>query len=154
MKYTIYTDGACSGNPGPGGYAAVIVICGKIYLAIKGGKKETTNNQMELMAIVRGLKHLIKDPMLKGGEIIVKSDSAYCINSINNYYVNCWMKNGWKTKNGCSVKNLELWKELMDLKENNKKKWKIKFEKVPGHSGIYFNEVVDKMAKEAIEKVR
>ena len=62
------------------------------------------------------------------------------------------MKNGWKTKNGCEVKNLELWKDLMDLKENNKRKWKIKFEKVPGHSGVYFNEVVDKMAKEAIEK--
>lgn len=154
MKYTIYTDGACSGNPGPGGYAAAVVIEGKIYLAIRGGKKETTNNHMELMAIVRGLKHVIKDPNLKGGEIIVKSDSAYCINSINNYYVNCWMKNGWKTKDGCEVKNLELWKELMDLKENNKKKWKIKFEKVPGHSGVYFNEVVDKMAKEAIEKVR
>lgn len=154
MKYTIYTDGACSGNPGPGGYAAIIVIEGKIHLAIRGGKKETTNNHMELMAIVRGIKHVIKDPKLKSGEIVVKSDSAYCVNSINNYYVHCWMKNGWKTKNGCAVKNKELWEELMDLINNNKRKWKVKFEKVAGHSGVYYNEVVDKMAKEAIEKVR
>lgn len=151
MKYTIYTDGACSGNPGNGGYAFLITVGEKIILKVSGYKKDTTNNNMELTAIVKGLKHVFDGSSLKNTEVEVLSDSAYCVNSVNQGWVFFWEKNKWKTKSGEEVKNKELWKELVEILSKNKN---IKFEKVKGHSGNKFNEIVDKEAKDAIKRLK
>lgn len=154
MKFDIYTDGACSGNPGPGGYAFIIIEDGKETLKLSGGKKNTTNNCMELMAIVRALDHIsqfISSAKKKVQEITIYSDSAYCVNSVEQGWIRFWMINGWKTKAGYDVKNKEIWQRLYEhLKD---KRFKIKLIKVKGHSGNKYNEIVDKAAKEAIKKI-
>ena len=151
MHYKIYTDGACSGNPGPGGYAFMI-LGPKMNLKASGHKENTTNNHMELLAIIRALKHL--DSLIKTGRknitVTIYSDSAYCVNSIEEGWLYIWKKNNWKTKNGSEVKNLELWIELYNFL--NKTKMKVKMVKVKGHSGDKYNELVDKAAKDAITR--
>lgn len=91
QKVTIYTDGACSGNPGPGGWAAVLLY-GDLKKEISGGSKQTTNNIMELTAILEGLKALKHDC-----EVEIYSDSAYCVNAFNQHWIDGWLKKGWKT---------------------------------------------------------
>lgn len=155
----IYTDGACSGNPGVGGYAFLVLREGNILLKLSGGEKHTTNNRMELKAIVRALKHM-KQPRERFClpydntklNIVVKSDSAYCVNAINQGWVKAWKANGWLTKQGNPVKNKELWEELLGYLEN--KEYNIKFEKVKGHSGNKYNEIVDQAAKNAITRLK
>lgn len=139
-KVIIYTDGACSGNPGPGGWGAILMYKDN-KKEISGGKKNTTNNEMELTAVIEGLK-MLKYPC----EVELYSDSAYVINAFLQKWIDNWVKNNWKTSNKEPVKNQELWKELYDLT----KKHKVKFIKVKGHSDNEFNNRCDELARNAI----
>lgn len=142
-KITIYTDGACSGNPGPGGWAAVLLFEGN-KKEISGGEKNTTNNIMELTAIIEGLKALKEEC-----EVEVYSDSAYSVNAFNQGWIYNWMKKGWKKADGNKVKNQELWQELYELT----KKHKVTFNKVKGHSDVELNNRCDELARKAIENL-
>ena len=139
-RVTIYTDGACSGNPGPGGWAAVL-IAGEHKKEISGGSKETTNNIMELTAIIEALKALKTEC-----DVDLYSDSAYCVNAFTQGWVYNWMKNGWKTSNKEAVKNQELWQELYNLT----KKHNVTFNKVKGHSDVELNNRCDELARKAM----
>lgn len=142
QKVTIYTDGACSGNPGPGGWAAVL-IAGEYKKEIFGGEKNTTNNIMELTAILEGLKAL-KEPC----EVDLYSDSAYSVNAFNQGWIFNWIKKGWRTTSGEPVKNREIWEKLLQLTT----KHKVTFHKVKGHSTIELNNRCDELARSAIPK--
>ena len=109
QKVTIYTDGACSGNPGPGGWAAVLIY-GEHKKEISGGCRETTNNIMELTAILEALKALKTEC-----EVELYSDSAYSVNAFNQGWIYNWIKKGWKTADKKEVKNKEIWQEIYDL---------------------------------------
>src|SRR5699024_7184767 len=121
-KVIIYTDGACSGNPGPGGWGAILMYK-NAKKEISGGNKSTTNNIMEITAVIEALKCLKVE-----SEVQVYSDSAYTVNAFNQKWIYGWMKNGWKTSNGDNVKNKELWQELYSLTQ----KHKVEFIKVKG----------------------
>ena len=133
QKVTIYTDGACSGNPGPGGWGAIL-IAGDYKKEISGGSKETTNNIMELTAILEALKALKTEC-----DVELYSDSAYCVNLITNWMYS-WERNGWMRPKNQEVKNLEIIKQIFNLAHL------AAFEKVKGHAGIEWNEYVDKLA--------
>ena len=143
QKVIIYTDGACSGNPGPGGWAAVL-ISGDLKKEISGGDKSTTNNIMELTAIIEGLKALKQDC-----EVEIYSDSSYCVNAFNQGWIYNWMKKGWKTAGGSPVKNKELWQELYNFTKTHD----ITFNKVKGHSDNEFNNRCDELARNAIKSL-
>jgi len=134
----IYTDGSCLGNPGKGGWAAIIINNGK-KTQIKGSKKNATNNQMELLAPIKALKKISK-----GSEVQIFTDSKYLKLGITEWIHN-WKKNGWKTANKQKVKNKELWTEL-DLLTNE---FKIKWSWVKAHSTDKLNNEVDLIAREA-----
>lgn len=134
----IYTDGSCLGNPGSGGWGAIIFMNGK-KITIKGSKKNTTNNQMELLAPIKALK---KIPF--GQKVEIFTDSKYLKLGITEWIFK-WKNNGWKTSNKSKVKNLELWKELHKLVEN----YQIKWSWVKAHSGNKINEEVDVIARNA-----
>lgn len=134
----IYTDGACSGNPGPGGWASIIPL-NRNNIILRGGKENTTNNEMELKAVIEGLKAIHKPE-----KIDIYTDSAYVEKAFNENWINNWQKNNWKTANKQDVKNIELWKEL--LEQTNKHN--VTFYKVKGHSGDEFNDLCDKIAVE------
>ena len=157
MVVKIYTDGACSGNPGPGGWASAFVESGKDIVTYAGHDKNTTNNRMELLAVVESLS--IASKRYRGDvNIEIYSDSAYVVNAINNNWLDKWKLNNWKTANGEDVKNYDLWSKFLALLSNIKTKGQIvTFNKVKGHAGNPLNEYVDKMARnevyEAIRKV-
>ena len=111
-EITIYTDGACSGNPGPGGWGAVLMYKGN-KKEISGGKKNTTNNEMEVTAVIEALKNL-KYPC----SVKLYSDSAYVVNCFKQGWIFNWRKNGWKNASKEPVKNRELWEELYELHKN------------------------------------
>ena len=134
----IYTDGSCLENPGNGGWAAIIIDDGK-KTQIKGSKKNTTNNQMELLAPIKALNKIPR-----GSKIQIFTDSKYVKSGITEWIHN-WKKNGWKTANKQSVKNKEFWIELDLLTE----KFEIKWSWVKGHSTDKLNNEVDLLAKEA-----
>jgi ribonuclease HI len=134
----IYTDGSCIGNPGNGGWAAILLINEK-KIKIKGYKKNTTNNQMELTAPIKALK---KIPISE--KIEIYTDSKYVKIGITEW-VTKWKKNNWKTSSKKKVKNIDLWKELDNLNE----KYQIKWCWVKGHSGDILNDEVDQLAREA-----
>ncbi len=136
----IYTDGACSGNPGKGGWGAILLYK-EHQKEISGCLAQTTNNQMELMAVIEALK-IVKKTI----EIIIYTDSVYVKDGITKWIFN-WKKNGWKTANKKPVKNLELWQELDLLAANHQITWKW----VKGHSGNKYNEIADQLAVNAIE---
>ena len=142
-EVTIYTDGACSGNPGPGGWGAMLMYKGN-KKEISGGKENTTNNVMELTAVIEGLK-LLKFPC----KVKLYSDSAYVVNAFIQKWIYGWIKNGWKNSSKEPVKNKELWQELYALT----KKHKVEFIKVKGHADNEFNNRCDEMAREAISKL-
>lgn len=142
-KVTIYTDGACSGNPGPGGWGAVL-ICDDIKKEISGAQKDTTNNIMEITAVLEALK-LLKFEC----DVEVYSDSAYVVNAFNQGWIYNWQKNNWRTASKEPVKNRELWEELYGLT----KKHKVKFIKVKGHSDNELNNRCDFLATSAIKKL-
>ena len=134
----IYTDGSCLGNPGNGGWAAIIIDDNK-KIRIKGSKKDTTNNQMELLAPIKALKKIPK-----GSSVQIFTDSKYVKSGITEWIHN-WKKNGWKTANKQPVKNKELWTELDQM--NNE--FQIKWSWVKGHSTNVLNNEVDLIAREA-----
>ena len=140
-KVTIYTDGACSGNPGPGGWGAILMHEQK-QKEISGGKEETTNNVMELTAVIEALKQL-KYPC----EVDLYSDSAYVVNAFNQGWITNWVKNHWKTAGKEPVKNQELWQELYELTKVHK----VNFIKVKGHSDNEYNNRCDELARNAIK---
>lgn len=146
----VYTDGACSGNQKKenlGGYAAVVVFQDKVLKNITGAEQNTTNNRMELTAIIEGLKSL----KTKRIPVVVRSDSAYCVNCINQGWFKKWKANGWRNAKNKPVENKDLWTALFDIASTFSY---IKFEKVAGHSGDTYNDVADKLAKDCIIKLR
>ncbi len=141
-KVVIYTDGACSGNPGPGGWGAILMYKGN-KREISGGNKQTTNNIMELTAVIEGLK-MLKFPC----EVDLYSDSAYVVNAFEQKWIFGWLKKNWRTAGGDPVKNKELWQELYDLTKIHT----VNFIKVKGHSDNEFNNRCDELARGEIEK--
>ncbi len=140
-EVTIYTDGACSGNPGPGGWGAILMY-EDIKKEISGAKKETTNNIMEITAVLEALKLLKFECNVK-----IYSDSAYVVNAFNQGWIENWKKNNWKTSGKDPVKNRELWEELYELTQ----KHNVEFIKVKGHSDNEFNNRCDYLATSAIK---
>ena len=141
MKYKIYTDGACSGNPGPGGWGAVIFDQKDNQKNISGSEKNTTNNRMELLAAIMALKKVKAN-----SEITIYTDSIYVKNGITEWIIK-WKENGWKNANKKPVKNKDLWVKLDSLCQKNEINWKW----VKGHSTNKYNNVADKLATEAIK---
>ncbi len=139
-KVVIYTDGACSGNPGPGGWGSILMYK-EHKKEISGAQKETTNNIMELTAVIEGLK-LLKYPC----EVDLYSDSAYVVNAFLQGWIYNWVKNNWKTAGKDPVKNQELWQELYDLTKTHQ----VTFHKVKGHSDNEYNNRCDELARNAI----
>ena len=142
MKYKIYTDGACSGNPGPGGWAAVILVNNEIKEMFFGNEKNTTNNQMELLAPIKAI-----EKFKKKSEISIFTDSTYVKDGITNW-IKKWEKNGWRTASKKPVKNKELWKKLQNLSSKHSIKWIW----VKGHAQDKYNNLVDELAQGAIKK--
>lgn len=147
MKIRIYTDGACSGNPGPGGWGAVLLLPEDIK-EISGYEERTTNNRMELIAVVQALRTIYKMGFRK---IDLYTDSAYVVNAVNKGWLKKWERNGWKTTSKEDVKNKDLWIKLMVIL---KKECKINVIKIKGHSGHKHNERADVIAKGEITKNR
>ena len=141
MKYIIYTDGACSGNPGPGGWGAIIFDENKKQKNLSGGAKETTNNRMELTGPIMAL-----NKMKFKSEVVIFTDSKYVKNGITEW-VKKWEVNGWKNSNKKPVKNKDLWLKLNDLCKKNKVTWKW----VKGHSTNKYNNLADTLATQAIK---
>lgn len=142
-EVTIYTDGACSGNPGPGGWGAILMYQ-DIKKEISGGKKDTTNNVMELTAVIEALK-LLNRPC----KVDLYSDSAYVVNAFIQKWIVNWQKNNWQTSDRKDVKNKELWQELLELTSIHN----VIFHKVKGHSDNEFNNRCDELARKAIKVV-
>ena len=142
-KIKIYTDGACSGNPGPGGWGAILIY-EENKKEIWGASSNTTNNIMEITAVLEALK-LLKEEC----EVEIYSDSAYVVNAFNQGWIYNWQKNNWKTASKDPVKNKELWEELYSLT----KKHKVTFNKVKGHSTDELNNRCDYLATSAIKKL-
>ncbi|MAT32603.1 MAG: ribonuclease HI [Rickettsiales bacterium] len=140
--YIIYTDGACLGNPGPGGWAAII-IKDDIKSILKGSEKSTTNNRMEILASIKAFKSIEKSSNIK-----IFTDSKYLIDGINIWIKN-WKLNEWKTKSKKEVKNIDLWMEL----DSQACFHQIHWEWVKGHSGNKLNEEVDVIARKEAESL-
>ncbi len=140
----LYTDGACSGNPGLGGYCAILIYNG-VEKVISGSEKETTNNRMELLAVIKGLSAL-KFPC----EVNVYSDSQYVTDAFNQAWISSWESNGWKNSANKPVKNFDLWVELLKLTSIHK----VDFIKVKGHADNEYNNRCDKIAVEEYKKIQ
>ena len=135
-KVDIYTDGACRGNPGRGGWGAVLVYNGR-EKELSGGEKETTNNRMELTAAIKALS-MLREPC----EVTLTSDSKYLIDAITKKWVYSWKAKNWKKSDGSKALNIDLWEELLPLLETHK----VSFVWVKGHDGHPYNERCDKLA--------
>ena len=138
---TIYTDGACSGNPGPGGWGAILRY-GDHEKEMNGGEADTTNNRMELMAAIMSLESL-KHPC----KVALYTDSNYVKDGINQW-IHGWKKNGWKTANKKPVKNAELWQRLDEARAKHEIEWHW----VKGHAGDVMNERADQLARDGIPR--
>lgn len=139
-QVSVYTDGACSGNPGPGGWAAILTYKGK-EKELSGGEAHTTNQRMEITAVYEALCH-----MTEPCDVVVYSDSAYVINCFKQkWYVN-WRRNGWMNSKGEPVQNRDLWEKLLEQTERHR----VRFEKVKGHAGDVMNERCDQLARAAV----
>jgi ribonuclease HI len=141
-KVKIYTDGACKGNPGPGGYGCIIVRNGKT-LELKGGTKETTNNIMEMTAIIVALQNL-KEPC----EVELTTDSQYVVKGMTEW-IDGWIRKNWVTASKQPVKNKDLWQKLLQLSEHHKVKWIW----VRGHNGHPENERADTLANQGLAEL-
>ena len=141
MKYVIYTDGACSGNPGPGGWGAIILNEEKNEIHISGEEKSTTNNRMELTAPIMALRKI-----KKASKIVIYTDSTYLKNGITIWIKN-WEKNGWMSANKKPVKNKDLWVTLNKLTKEQVINWKW----VKAHAGNKYNEIADRLATGAMK---
>lgn len=143
-KVTIYTDGACSVNPGLGGWAAILMFK-SIRKEISGGEPETTNNRMEITAALMGLKAL-KEPC----EVEIYTDSAYLCDTYSKGWIYGWLKKGWKKADNKPVENRDLWEQMLVLTRRHKVTW----HKVKGHSDNEFNNRCDELARSEIKKLR
>ena len=145
MEIKIYTDGACVGNPGPGGWAAIIIQESN-KIEIFGGEKLTTNNRMELTAAIKALEYCLEKEtkQLSLKEVKIYTDSNYLKDGIT-VWINSWEKNNWKTADKKNVKNVDLWKKLKELTKISQIEWYW----VKGHSQNPMNELADKLAKKA-----
>ncbi|MEX0845640.1 MAG: ribonuclease HI [Balneolaceae bacterium] len=132
----VYTDGACSGNPGPGGWGAILIWNGK-QKELSGGDAQTTNNRMEMQAVIQALKALNKPCIVK-----IHSDSALIINAFTQGWIENWQKRGWRKADKKPVENKELWQAMLEAMKPHDVHWV----KVKGHSGIELNERVDQLA--------
>ncbi|MBO4460195.1 MAG: ribonuclease HI [Clostridiales bacterium] len=141
---TIYTDGACSGNPGPGGWGCIL-IAGKVEKEMSGGAELTTNNRMELMAVIEGLSAL-KRPC----KVTLYSDSAYVVNAFAQHWLDNWIRNGWVNSAKAEVANKDLWQELLKLNDIHE----IEFVKVKGHADNEYNNRCDALAVAAAAKYK
>lgn len=153
MNLRIFTDGACSGNPGPGGWA-VIINENEECKVLSGGEEETTNNRMELTAAINAVDYVLSNDLLSKGytDVEIISDSAYVVNAINKAWLFGWKKNDWRTAAKTEVANKDLWQEM--YKKYCMCKDKVKFVKVKGHNGNSFNELADEEARKACKKVQ
>lgn len=137
----LYTDGACSGNPGVGGYG-IVLIYNNYIKEFSGNSGLTTNNQMEITAVIEGLKK-VKEPC----KVNIYTDSAYTMNAFSEGWIDSWINNNWKTANKKTVKNKELWIELLELLSKHEVKWN----KVKGHADNFYNNRCDELARKAID---
>jgi len=140
-KITLYTDGACSGNPGPGGWAAILRY-GDHSKELSGGYRRTTNNRMELMAVIRGLESL-KEPCA----VSVVSDSRYIVDAMNKGWVRRWESNNWKRNKTERALNPDLWSRILSLCAHHE----VSFEWTRGHAGHRYNERCDELAVAAMQ---
>jgi ribonuclease HI len=138
-QVVIYTDGACEGNPGPGGYGAVIEE-GELRRELSGAEPMTTNNRMELTAVIQALESLAE-----GSHVRVVTDSQYVVLGMTQW-IHAWRRKRWKTASGGAVKNRDLWEELLESAGRHRVSW----EWIRGHSGHEQNERADSLAKDAI----
>ena len=146
----INTDGACRGNPGPGGYAAVIEIPNHSPITVRGGEAKTTNNRMEMLAVIQGVRELTELADVREVPVTIRSDSEYVVNAFNKGWIRNWQRNGWKTAAKKPVKNRELWEQMASLTGP----LDITFVHVRGHSGDPMNELCDRIAGQEAEKAR
>ncbi len=143
-KVVLYTDGACSGNPGVGGWAAILRH-GSAEKVLTGGEEQTTNNRMELMGVISGLEAL-----KEGCEVEIYSDSAYVVNAFLQDWISYWLMSGWRTKGKKPVQNVELWQRLLNVCAKHKITWN----KVKGHADNELNNRCDTLAVAEIEKIK
>lgn len=141
-KVEIFTDGACKGNPGPGGWG-VLLRYGSTEKTLFGGEPNTTNNRMELMAAIQGLQALTRPC-----DVILTTDSQYVRKGISEWMIS-WKKNGWRTASKDPVKNADLWQQLDDLNQRHQVDWRW----VKGHAGHRENEIADQLANQGIESL-
>lgn len=141
-EVTIYTDGACSGNPGIGGWGAILIYNNNAK-KISGYDKSTTNNRMELFAVIQALRCLKESCICT-----IHSDSQYVVDAFEKKWLDMWQQNNWKTSSKSDVKNIDLWKALL----YEVKKHQVKFVKVKGHSDDVYNNICDEMATGEVEK--
>ena len=140
----LYTDGACSGNPGAGGYGAILIYKG-LEKEISGGEPLTTNNRMEIYAVIAGLECLKEKCRVN-----IYSDSAYTVNAFTQNWLEGWIRNGWRKADGKEVANSDLWQRLYDLTELHE----VRFIKVKGHADNAYNNRCDEMARAAIKNLQ
>ena len=141
-KVQLYTDGACSGNPGPGGYGAIL-RCGSYEKEISGGESNTTNNRMELMAVIAGLEALNRSC-----DVTIYSDSKYFVDAIEKGWAKSWRAKGWVKSDKTKAKNPDLWERVLDLLDNHK----VTLVWIKGHAGHPENERCDQLAVEQSKK--
>ncbi len=147
-EVTIYTDGGCSGNPGPGGWGVIVLYNGEAR-QLSGGEKNTTNNRMELTAAINALSIVKNTPEFKNFQITLNIDSQYVKNGITVWIKN-WKLKGWKTADKKPVKNQDLWILLDELNSSMNVNWNW----VKGHAGIQYNEICDQLCQKEIAKNR
>jgi ribonuclease HI len=144
----VYTDGACLGNPGPGGWAWAVARPDGRHAS--GGDPFTTNQRMELMAVLRALEALTNDEAARTEGLVVVSDSAYVVNCFRERWFERWRRNGWRTARGHPVEHRDLWEPLLSLAVDRERR--VRFEKVAGHRGDPMNELVDRLANDAARR--
>ena len=142
-QVTIYTDGACSGNPGPGGWGCILMY-NQHRKESSGGALNTTNNRMEITAALEALK-LLKEPC----RVDLYTDSAYLCNALEKKWLDTWSKNGWKTASKSNVENQDLWEELIVESDRHD----VQFHKVKGHADNEYNNRCDKLARDAVQQI-
>jgi ribonuclease HI len=141
-KITVYTDGACSGNPGPGGFAAILQY-GEHEKEVCGGEHTTTNQRMELRAAIAALETL-----KESCHVLLHSDSAYLVNAFNQHWLDKWQRNGWLNSQKQPVENKDLWERLLELSAKHRIEWI----KVQGHTDNLLNNRCDRLAREAVPR--